>query len=373
MPTSKRKSVLAERYAAEAVKRGFQPDPAQLAALLPLERLRRELSKPQRSRGITARLTSLLGSKRVATAPRGVYLWGEVGRGKTWLMDLFYASLNFDARRRSHFYRFMHDVHAELKALSGTESPLISVAEGIAANTRVLCFDELFVSDIADAMILGGLFDALIAHGVALVFTSNVPPARLYHDGLQRQRFLPAIALLEQHTEVVQLLGPVDYRLSQLARAQLYLPSDDPNSTQALATIYDDLSDDDDETSGSIEINGRQIPVLRESENVVWFEFSALCDGPRGASDYIHLAREYQSVLVSNVPVFDKTKENAARRFITLVDEFYDRGVNLIVSAAVAPQLLYRGERLKFEFERTASRLIEMQSHDYLARQHVAT
>ncbi|MEZ5515566.1 MAG: cell division protein ZapE [Steroidobacteraceae bacterium] len=370
---TKRKSVLADLYFAEAVKRGFQTDPAQLAALVPLERLRRELTKATRPRSLASRLSTALGGRRAAAAPRGVYLWGDVGRGKTWLMDLFFTSLAFSERRRSHFYRFMHEVHAELKTLKGESDPLEMVAERIAKATRVLCFDELFVADIADAMILGGLFGALIRYDVALVFTSNVPPHRLYHGGLQRQRFLPAIALLEQYTEVVELMGPLDYRLTQLTRAQLYISSSDPGAKDTLAALFDDLADGDEETDGYIEIDDRRIPVLRESDNVVWFEFAALCDGPRSAPDYIHLAREYQSVLISNVPVFDLSNENAARRFITLVDEFYDRGVNLILSAAAPAQQLYRGDRLKFEFERTASRLIEMQSRDYLARVHVAS
>ncbi|MEZ5474364.1 MAG: cell division protein ZapE [Steroidobacteraceae bacterium] len=371
MQKTPKSSVLAGLYAAEAAKRGFRGDPAQLAALVPLERLRRTLSTP-RPRSITSRLSTLLGHGPGIATPRGVYLWGDVGRGKTWLMDLFYSSLKFAERRRSHFYRFMHDVHAELQTLKGESAPLDLLAARIAATTRVLCFDELFVSDIGDAMILGGLFDGLIRHGVALVFTSNVPPQGLYQDGLQRQRFLPAIALLEKHTEVIHLEGPFDYRLTQLARAQLYLPSADPATSTMLAELFDDLSDDDEDTDGFVEIGNRKIAVLRESENVVWFEFAALCEGPRGPSDYIHLAREYQSVLISNVPVFDSTDENAARRFITLVDEFYDRGVNLILSAAAPPQRLYTGDRLKFEFARTASRLIEMQSRAYLARQHVA-
>lgn len=369
MPAPKRPSTLAEVYAAEIKKRGFRTDKAQLAALVPLERLRADLLEAANA-PVPLKLLRKLSSARRPPAPRGVYLWGGVGRGKTWLMDLFYANLPIESKRRSHFYRFMQEVHGAQRKLKKQQSPLERVADEIANDTRVICFDELFVSDIGDAMILGGLFDALLARGVALVITSNVAPKDLYQGGLQRERFLPAIKLLEQRMDLVVVDGGTDYRLKALADASLYLDSADARSPAALTEIYDDLSDEDSETLGFIELAHRKIPVLRESENVVWFEFDAICEGPRSAADYIHIAREYQSVLISNVPVFDATREDAARRFVTLVDEFYDRGVILVLSAAAQPQALYRGERLRFEFERIASRLIEMQSREYLAREH---
>ncbi len=369
MPTEKRSSVLAEIYATEVKKRGFTPDRAQLQALAPLERLRSELAAAADA-SIGSRLIKKLRTGGKAEPIRGVYLWGGVGRGKTWLMDLFYNSIVDAGKRRSHFYRFMQATHAELGKLKRQQAPLALVADRIAAGARVLCFDELFVTDIADAMLLGGLFQALLDRNVALVFTSNVAPKDLYRGGLQRQRFLPTIALLERHTDVVHVDGKVDYRLRHLADAKLYLDSADPGAEAALAAVFDQLSDGDTESLGYIAIETRKIPVRRESENVVWFDFAALCEGPRAAADYIHIAREYQSVLVSDVPLFDATRDDAARRFVSLVDEFYDRGVNLIVSAAAAPQALYRGERLRLEFERTTSRLIEMQSRDYLAREH---
>jgi cell division protein ZapE len=235
---------------------------------------------------------------------------------------------------------------------------------------QVLCFDELFVTDIADAMILGGLFGSLFRRGVTLVATSNVPPGELYRDGLQRQRFLPAIELIERHVEVVTAGGDRDYRLRQLTHAGTYLPSSAPGTTGRLRALFAELSDHADASDGTVEIEGRPIPVVRQSEGAVWFEFDALCGGPRSQDDYIEIARNYQSVVVSNVPVMDTALENEARRFIALVDELYDRCVKLVLSAAAPPAQLYRGERLLLEFQRTASRLAEMQSEEYLARGH---
>jgi cell division protein ZapE len=207
---------------------------------------------------------------------------------------------------------------------------------------------------------------------VALVFTSNVKPKDLYKNGLQRDRFLPTIALIEKHCEVVNVDGGVDYRLRQLTAAPIYLPAAGSETLKRLEELFDDLSDDDVETDHTITVHGRKIKVVRESENVIWFEFSALCDGPRSPADYVSIASEYQSVIIANVPVFSVDADNSARRFISVIDEFYDRSVNVIVSAAAAPQELYKGEKLKFEFQRTASRLVEMQSEEYLARAHRA-
>lgn len=373
---------LRQLYAEELSERGFRPDPVQAAVVDRLDNLRQRLIAAREADGsIVRRWFSALGSKSTSEPVRGIYLWGGVGRGKTWMMDLFYQTLPFSERRRRHFHRFMHDVHAELKALHQREAPLDVVAEHIAQDTRVLCFDEFFVSDIADAMILGGLFDALFKRGVTLVATSNVEPRNLYKDGLQRQRFLPTIGLLEQHLDVIAVDGTTDYRLRHLTRAGTYLPSNSPDTVQRLQELFDELADhdgDDDASRGngksgtfeSIEIEGRRIPVIREHSGVVWFDFMALCSGPRSQEDYIEIARNYQSVIVSAIPVFDSFHEDEARRFIALVDEMYDRNVNLIVSAAAPPGELYRGDRVAFQFERTASRLIEMQSEEYLAREH---
>jgi cell division protein ZapE len=361
--------VLGTLYAQETAKRGFTADSAQLAAVARLERLRAELAEAA-SAPLGKRL--LRGLTSSAAAPKGVYLWGGVGRGKTWLMDLFYSSLAQTSKRRTHFYRFMQEVHADLKRLKGQQSPLDGVADKIAKKARVICFDELFISDIADAMILGKLFEGLLKRGVALVFTSNVKPKDLYKGGLQREQFLPTIALLEKNCDVVAVDGGVDYRLRQLTAAPIYLPSAAPGTPKKLEELFDDLSDEDVESGGTITVNHRKIKVVRESENVIWFDFAALCEGPRSPADYVAIASEYQSVIIANVPVFDDTGDNAARRFISVIDEFYDRGVNVIVAAAAAPAELYRGEKLKFEFQRTSSRLVEMQSKEYLARAHRA-
>jgi cell division protein ZapE len=361
--------VLGALYVRETAKRGFIADNAQVAAVRALERLRAELAEAA-SAPLGKRL--LRGLTSGNGAPRGIYLWGGVGRGKTWLMDLFYSSLTQTSKRRTHFYRFMNEVHADLKRLRGQQSPLDGVADKISKKARVICFDELFVSDIADAMILGNLFEGLLKRGVALVFTSNVKPKDLYKGGLQRDRFLPTIALLEKNCEVLAVDGGVDYRLRHLTAASIYLPSGAVDTQKKLEELFDDLSDDDVESGGTVTMNNRKIKVVRESENVIWFEFQALCEGPRSPADYVAIASEYQSVLIANVPVFDDAGDNAARRFISAIDEFYDRGVNVIVSAAAAPADLYRGEKLKFEFQRTASRLVEMQSKEYLARAHRA-
>lgn len=360
---------LRELVAAESTRLGRVPDPAQRTAIAKLDALRTQLLSAAKPRGLRA-LFSL--SKKIAPPPRGLYLWGGVGRGKTWLMDLFYSSLPFRAKRRRHFHRFMHDVHAELKTLEGREAPIELIAERLAGEVRVLCFDELFVTDIGDAMILGTLFESLFRRGVALVVTSNVPPSGLYREGLQRARFLPAIALLEKHTEVLNVDGGIDYRLRQLGSTGLYLRSGASDTQQKLAALFQDLGGHDATGNTQIEIAGRMINVRCLGDTVVWFDFSALCDGPRSQDDYIELAREFPAVIVSDVPILDQTLENPARRFIAVVDEFYDRGVKLIVSAAAEPGALYRGQRLKEAFLRTESRLMEMQSEAYLRRPHLS-
>ncbi len=356
--------------ARELQRRGYVPDAAQLAAIARLEQLRDRLIAAERAdRKPIARVRRLLQAPRRA-AGRGIYLWGGVGRGKTLLMDAFHASLPFDGKRRRHFHRFMHDVHAQLTALAGTESPLTIVADRLATDTRVLCLDELHVNDIADAMILARLFTALIDRGVTLVFTSNVPPQGLYRDGLQRRRFLPAIALLEKHTEVIAVDAGTDYRLRELAKASLYLDSAASDVRERLTRLFEFFDGGPGTAGGHIDVAERPIAVVRAGENAVWFEFPALCEGPRGTDDYIEIADAYPAVLLSNVPVLDAASDNAARRFISLIDELYDRGVNLVVSAAAPPDALYRGTRLSFEFARASSRLVEMQTEKYLAREH---
>ena len=359
---------LQRRYAEDLAGRHFTSDAEQLAMVGRLDDLRQRLLEPASGFALPRWLAALTG--RDLTPVQGLYLWGGVGRGKTWLMDLFCGSLPARLARRRHFHRFMHEVHRHLGRLHHHLSPLEQVARGIARDTRVLCLDELYVADIADAMILGGLFAGLTRRGVTLVATSNVPPHELYRDGLQRQRFLPAIALLERHLDVVRLAGSTDYRLRRLTEAGIYLAAGAPGTAARLAALFESLAAQEPRGGRTIEIAGRAISVLAASATVAWFDFAALCAGTRSQEDYIEIACEYQSVIVADVPVFDAGHEDEARRFIALIDEFYDRNVKLIVSAAAAPAVLYRGERLGALFARTASRLTEMQSKEYLAREH---
>jgi cell division protein ZapE len=285
-------------------------------------------------------------------------------------MDLFFHSLPGKDKQRSHFHRFMQSIHDELKKIGSEVDPMAIVAERIAAKTRVLCFDELFVTDIADAMLLGNLFRGLFARGVTLVSTSNVAPDGLYKDGLQRARFLPAIKLLKEHMQVVHLDSPADYRLRVLKQAHTWFDAQAAESHGDLERLFAAVAGEPGKPDSTLTLNHRRLKARRQADDVIWFEFSELCDGPRGQADYIEIARCFHTVFLSNVPVLGIELENQARRLVTLVDEFYDRGVNLIVAAHATPQALYRGGKLKFEFERTASRLIEMQSQEYLAREH---
>ncbi|MBH97054.1 MAG: cell division protein ZapE [Rhodospirillaceae bacterium] len=308
----------------------------------------------------------------ISSSPvRGVYLWGDVGRGKTFLMDLFYNSLPFEEKLREHFHRFMGNVHNALKNINAEQDPLQLVADKLAKQTRVICFDEFFVSDIADAMILGTLFEALFQRGITLVTTSNIKPDDLYKDGLQRQRFLKAISLVKQNTQIIKLEGSIDYRLRLLERADVYQYPLGKLADKKLAKYFSSFASGIGRENLEINILGRKIRALREAQDVVWFDFYQVCDGPRSHNDYIELARCYQTVLISNVPQLTKEQENQCRRFISLVDEFYDRRVKLILSAEKELNNLYIGEKLVSEFRRTKSRLEEMQSHDYLAQAHL--
>jgi cell division protein ZapE len=307
-------------------------------------------------------------------APRGVYLWGGVGRGKTLLMDYFFAALEFADRApgamRAHFYHFMREVHAELRSITDRATPLDVVAQRLAARARVICLDEFFVADIGDAMILAGLLAGLMQRGVTLVTTSNRAPQELYKDGLQRQRFLPAIELLQSHFDVIHLDGGVDYRLRQLEQAPTYLDSTRPGTTTALQERFATMTGGTAAGPQTLTIEGRALRARAAAPGMAYFDFVDLCEGPRSQNDYIELARLYHTLFLADIPRFDQFNENAARRFIMLIDELYDRGVKLVVSAAAAPAALYGGDRLRFEFERAASRLIEMQTQHYLAGQH---
>lgn len=353
------------------VDRGeIESDAEQTKALGALDRLYRDLVSGSPPRGWRRRFRRLIGSQAAPT--RGVYLWGSVGRGKTFLMDLFFEGLPFGDKRRQHFHRFMAWTHERLTELKDQQNPLEIVADRLADETRIICFDELAVTDIADAMLLGKLFEALFARGVSLAATSNIEPGRLYEGGLQRQRFLPAIDLIEQHTQVVRVDGDADYRLRVLERADVYQCPPGNDADRRLDEYFRAIAPEAGTANGAIEILGREIAYRKSADGVIWFDFDAICDGPRGKDDYIELSRCYQTVLISNAPQFDATLENQARRFIALVDEFYDRRVKLILSAEALPSELYRGRKLARDFRRTLSRLEEMRSHDYLAAAHRA-
>jgi len=363
---------LSQRYQQALDQHGFTADAAQLRAVASLQRVGHELARRTPPRGRLARLRRRLPGRLAGPGPvRGAYLWGGVGRGKTFTMDLFFESLPFPDKLRYHFHRLMYRVHRRLDELGSHADPLDLVAEELAGQARVICFDEFFVSDIADAMILARLLDALFERRVTLVATSNIPPDNLYRDGLQRQKFLPAIELIKRHSEVLHVDAGTDYRLRILERAPIYHTPLDDSANAHLARWFRDIAPDAGRAGEDIEVLGRNIRSLRRADGVAWFDFESLCAGPRSQNDYIELARCFQAVILSAVPVLDEFRENEARRFIALVDEFYDRRVKLILSAATGVDDLYRGQRLRAEFERTRSRLLEMQSHDYLAAAHL--
>ncbi len=364
-------SPLTARCLAALAAHGHTLDESQRAALVRLEDLRRRMLARERAGSLIERGLSLLPGARRVQPLRGLWLWGAVGRGKTFLVDQFFAELPAAAKRREHFHRFMQGVHAGLRRHRDEPSPLARVADDIARAARILCLDEFTVGDVPDAMILGTLLEALFHQGVTLVATSNLPPQELYRGGLQRERFLPAIALIEKHCRVQELDGGADYRLRLLERAALFLGPGEADANARLAAEFERIADSDVDRNARLEVNGRRIRARREADDLAWFDFRELCEGPRAAADYIELARCYHTVFVSGVPVMDASRDDAARRFITMVDEFYDRGVKLFLSAAAdAPEALYRGERLAFEFRRTASRLTEMQGRAYLERPH---
>ena len=358
-----------EAYAAGVARGDWQDDPAQHPALAELDRIHAALIAAPERGGF---LSKLFSKRTDDDAIPGLYLWGGVGRGKTFLIDLFYDALPIAQKRRTHFHRFMREVHERLRAHAGERDPLAIIAREWRDALRVLVLDEFFVGDIGDAMLLGRLLERLFDEGVVLVTTSNTPPQDLYKDGLQRARFLPAIALIERDCHVLELAGATDYRLRELVRSPVYRAPLDAGSDAWLEQRWHALGGDDAHRDAGIVVDGRRIPVRARSRGIAWFDFDALCEGPRGASDYIEVAQEFHTVLLGGVPVFGDDRNDAARRFIILVDELYDRHVNLVCTADAAPAALYAGERLAAAFERCASRLIEMQSSEYFAHEHHA-
>lgn len=358
----------------------YQPDEVQHQTVMRLETIHQALCEraAQVSDETAGRLTKWrswlgLSDKRSLSPVQGLYMWGGVGRGKTWLMDMFFHSLPEPRKLRLHFHRFMLRVHQELNQLQGHENPLEKVADGFKAETDVLCFDEFFVSDITDAMLLAELLRELFSRGITLVATSNIPPDELYRNGLQRARFLPAIELIKQHCDVRNVDAGIDYRLRTLTQAHLYLTPLDAQTEETMQQMFTRLSGKTWVTPGpTLEINHHPLPTFGASDGVLAIDFATLCTQARSQNDYIALSRLYHTVLLHNVTVMGTKEENSARRFLALVDEFYERRIKLIISAQAPMFDIYQGEHLKFEYQRCLSRLQEMQSEAYLRQPHLA-
>jgi cell division protein ZapE len=346
----------------------FTPyDPSQAEAARLLRALQQELEARE-----TRRATGLLGSLSARfSSPRrpvtGLYLWGGVGRGKTYLLDWFVEEMPLPGKERAHFHHFMRDVHDELSRLPRQPDPLDVLAARRCRDLRVLCLDEFIVTDITDAMLLFGLLRAYFARGVTLVTTSNTRPDELYRNGLQRQLFLPAIDLLKTHTRSFELDGGTDYRLRTLRQAGVYFHGAEQDAEMQLACYFDRLTGGHQVHANSIDVNGRRVPVKRLGTDVVWFDFDTLCAGNRATSDYIEIAREFHTLMLSDVPVLAPARDAAARRFLHLIDELYDRKVKLVLSASAPLEDLYAGGLHDFPFPRLLSRLTQMQSAQYLA------
>jgi cell division protein ZapE len=338
-------------------KRGFIADPSQRRAVDRLQRLYEDWKAYKKKRSNS--LTRLLVHPEL---PKGVYLWGPVGRGKSFLMDAFFLCVPLVRKRRVHFHHFMREIHRELDALKGSEDPLAEVAARTARRYRLICFDEFHVSDIADAMILGRFLEQAMARGVEFVMTSNYPPDGLYPNGLQRERFLPAIELLKTRLDVVAVDNGTDYRRLKMERVRTYHVG--PGAEAALTEIFAQLKDVEEEDH-PLDVEGRQIPYRKRAGGLVWFDFGVLCGGPRSYADYVDLARRFHTVMLSGVPKMSARNADAARRFTWLVDVFYDDRVKLVVSSEAEPEALFTEGENSAEFERTVSRLHEMQSAAY--------
>ncbi|WP_391529862.1 cell division protein ZapE [Photorhabdus akhurstii] len=366
-------------YYQKALSEGkYQPDEVQRQVVAQLDTIHHALinaspGNPVKRQSLKGRLSKLLGKpiSMSCTPVQGLYMWGGVGRGKTWLMDMFYQSLPSERKLRLHFHRFMLRVHEELKALQGHENPLDIVADSFKAETDVLCFDEFFVSDITDAMILGTLLEALFVRGITLIATSNIPPDELYRNGLQRARFLPAIEQIKKYCDVMNVDSGIDYRLRTLTQAHLYFAPLNEDNERAMDRMFILLAGNSSEQASVLEINHRQMPAIRNADGVLAIGFKVLCEDARSQMDYIVLAKLYHTVLLYQVPAIMPGNENAARRFLALVDEFYERRVKLIINAAVPMEQIYQGVLLTFEYQRCLSRLQEMQSEEYLKLPHL--
>ena len=360
-------SPLLEKYLSDLQGTGSQADPAQASALERFQLIYDQLNDGSHRLGRTF-LGRIL--KRKQEHLQGLYIWGGVGRGKTYLMDLFYEAVPETEKKRIHFHRFMQSVHGSLKTMRNLQNPLEKIGKDFARQYRLLCLDEFFVLDIGDAVILSGLLKSLTDNGVIIVMTSNTAPDDLYLGGIQRDRFVPAIKLINERMDVHKIADGPDFRLMVLSGKTLFYPELGTETDQSLIDDFERFSGNDEKQSGNLDILGRQINTIGYTEHLVWFDFSDICDGPRSKADYIEIANLYRTVMISNIPLLTWEYENQARRFIELIDEFYDRGVHLIASAEAAINELYCGKRLVREYERTSSRLHEMQTERYLSRTH---
>ncbi len=360
-------SLLIDRYRQAVQEDGIAADPGQQKIIEHLQRLLDQLSNTGSIRN--SRLLKRL-FRPDEDLMKGIYIWGGVGRGKTFLMDLFFSSAPVDLKVRTHFHRFMQSVHHEMKELRDTTDPLEKIGRKFSKRCKLLCLDEFFVLDIGDAVILSGLLRSLLENGVVIVVTSNTSPDNLYLGGIQRDRFMAAIRLINSQMDVVQIDDGTDFRLQTLAGKKLYYDSLSPETDAEFKRLFTELSAGSPTHSNSLEVLKRTIQTVSHSDHLAWFEFSEICDGPRSKADYIEIASLYRTVMISDIPELNWELENQARRFIELVDEFYDRGVHLIISAQSSINSLYTGKRLVKEFERTTSRLHEMQTDRYLSREH---
>jgi cell division protein ZapE len=344
-------------YEQSLKRRGFVSDSSQWRAVERLQQLHEEWSEYKKRR--SSALKRLLVKPPL---PKGVYLWGPVGRGKSFLMDAFYLCVPLVRKRRVHFHHFMREIHRELDQLKGTEDPIAAVAERTAKRYRLICFDEFHVSDIADAMILGRFLEQTMERGVEFVMTSNYHPDQLYASGLQRERFLPAIELIKSRLDVVSVDSGVDYRRLKMEKVQIYhLGADAP---QQLENIFQELKDVEEEKQ-ALDVEGRTIPYRKRAGGLVWFDFDALCGGPRSYADYVDLTKRFHTIIVSGVPRMSAKQSDAARRFTWLIDVLYDEHIKLVLSAAAPPEELFTEGENAADFQRTVSRLHEMQSAEY--------
>ncbi len=346
----------------------YQPDPEQAQVMHEFDKVYMALKPRFVAPGILKKSIQWLKPKSVLV--KGLYIWGDVGVGKTWMMDIFYHCMPEAVRMRMHFHRFMREVHRELKRLQGSADPLNLIAKRIAKTKIVICFDEFFVHDITDAMLLAGLLEALFNEGVTLVTTSNTAPDELYKNGLQRERFLPAIAHIKQNTTVLHMVGNNDYRLRELHQAGVYFYPIDDTTRDKMRARFEAIVTKWEEHELLL-IAGRGIPTVRSASGVVWINFQVLCSTPRSQMDYLELAQSFHTIFLSQVPKFGSRDNNQVLYLINLVDICYDTKVNLVISAAVPIEDLYQEGRLKQEFERTKSRLYEMQSIEYLQTPHL--